>query len=273
MPFLESTDNIMIHYEEAGTGHPLVFVHGWAMSGRVWRFQEELADMCRVITVDLRGHGRSSAPCGCCGLAEFSADLSLLFDALGLSRATIVGWSMGAEVALVAFPALRKRLAGLILVGGTPRFAAGDGYPHGLPADETRGLALRLRRNYQKTMGEFFRRMFAVGELTREQENRIAREIVMGGRLPAPETAQLALADLAEADLRAVLPTVDLPLLLIHGVADTICPVGASQFMAERLPQARLAVMDGAGHAPFLSRPAEFNALIRNFLRDVYGSD
>jgi pimeloyl-[acyl-carrier protein] methyl ester esterase len=273
MPFVESMDKVMIHYEEAGTGHPLVFVHGWAMSGRVWRFQEELAEMCRCITVDLRGHGRSSAPHGCCSLAEFSDDLTLLFDTLGLSRATIVGWSMGAEVALDAFPALSKRLAALILVGGTPRFTASDDYPHGLPANETLGLALRLRRNYQKAMGEFFRRMFAPGELTWEQENRIAREIVMGGLLPTPETAQMALAALAEADLRAVLPTVGQPLLLIHGVADTICPVGASRFMAERLSQARLAVLDGAGHAPFMSRPAEFNALIRNFLRDVYGAD
>ncbi len=273
MPFLESSDKVMIHYEESGGGHPLVFVHGWAMSGRVWRFQKELADMYRFITVDLRGHGKSSAAQGCCSLAEFSADLSLLFDTLGLARATIVGWSMGAEVVLASFPALRKRLAAIVLVGGTPRFSKGDGYPHGLPVEETRGLALRLRRNYQKAMGEFFRRMFVEGELSREQENRIAREIVMGGRLPAPETAQMALAFLAEADLRAVLPTVDLPLLLIHGAADSICPAGASRFMAERLPQAQLAVLDGVGHAPFLSRPAQFNEVIRNFLRDVYGTD
>ncbi len=273
MPFLESMVNVTLHYEEAGIGHPLVFVHGWAMSERVWRFQEEeLSAMCRFISLDLRGHGKSSASHDCCSLADFSTDLSLLFDTLGLSRATIVGWSMGAEVALAAFPALRDRLAAIILVGGTPRFTKSDDYPYGQPAEETRGLALRLRRNYQKTMGDFFRRMFVAGELTREQENRIAREIIMGGRLPSPETAQMALAALAEADLRAVLPTVDLPLLLIHGVADTICPVGASRYMAKRVPQARLAVLDGMGHAPFLSRPDEFNALIRDFLGVVYGT-
>jgi pimeloyl-ACP methyl ester esterase len=273
MPFLETADKVTIYYDEAGSGPPFVFVHGWAMSGRAWRFQEELASICRFITVDLRGHGRSSPSPGRCGLVEFTADLALLFDRLGLSRATIVGWSMGAEVSLAAFPALHKRLAALVLVAGTPCFTAGSDYPHGLPLEETRGLALRLRRNYQKTMGEFFRRMFAEGELTREQENRIAREIVMGGQLPDPETAQTTLATLAEADLRAVLPTVDLPVLLVHGSADTICLPGASQFMTEQLHQARLTVIEGVGHAPFLSRPAEFNEIIRNFLREVYGAD
>jgi pimeloyl-ACP methyl ester esterase len=273
MPFLETADKVVIHYEEAGSGFPLVFVHGWAMSGRVWRFQEELANVYRVITMDLRGHGRSSASPGRCGLMEFAANLSLLFDRLGLSRATIIGWSMGAEVALAVFPVLRKRLAALILVGGTPRFTAGDDYPHGLPGEETRGLALRLRRNYQKTMGEFFRRMFAEGELTREQENRIAREIVMGGRLPDPETAQETLAALAEADVREVLPTIDIPVLLIHGSEDSICFPAASKFMVERLPQAQLTVLEGVGHAPFMSRPAEFNELIQNFLREVHGTD
>lgn len=273
MPFLETADMLTIHYKEAGIGPPLVLVHGWAMSGRAWRFQDELASLCRVITVDLRGHGRSSASPGRCGLGEFTADLALLFDRLGLSRATIVGWSMGAEVALAAFPALHKRLAALVFVGGTPCFTAGDDYPHGLPEEETRGLALRLRRNYQKTMGEFFKRMFAEGELTREQENRIAREIIMGGRLPDPETAQAALSTLAGADLREVLPTIDLPVLLVHGGADSICLPAASQFMAERLSHARLTVLEGVGHAPFLSRPAEFNELIRNFLREVYGTD
>jgi pimeloyl-[acyl-carrier protein] methyl ester esterase len=273
MPFLEIADKVMIHYEEAGTGPPVVFVHGWGMSGRVWRFQEELADICRVITVDLRGHGTSTASPDHCGLAEFTADLSFLFDRLGLVGATAVGWSMGSEVALAAFPVLRERLAALILVGGTPRFTESDDYPHGLPLEAMRGLALRLHRNYQKTMGEFFRQMFIVGELTREQENRIAREIVMGGRLPAPETALATLATLAEADLRAALPAIDIPVFLIHGGADSICLPTASQFMAERLPQARLTVMDGIGHAPFLSRPAEFNELVRIFLRNVYGTD
>ncbi len=63
MPFVER-EGIKIQYQDTGQGRPLVFVHGWAMSGVVWRFQSELADRYRLITMDLRGHGQSSASAG-----------------------------------------------------------------------------------------------------------------------------------------------------------------------------------------------------------------
>jgi pimeloyl-[acyl-carrier protein] methyl ester esterase len=68
-----------------------------------------------------------------------------------------------------------------------------------------------------------------------------------------------------------MLPAVDLPALVIHGSADTICPAGVAHYLVERIADARLMVFDGAGHAPFLSRPDEFNAIVREFLQEVYG--
>ena len=272
MPFLASRDGATLHYAEAGAGPPLVLLHGWAMSGRVWRFQaEEFNVGYRVITPDLRGHGASPEPGAGFGLAELAADLVALFARLDLQQVTLVGWSLGAQVALAAFPALRGRLAGLALVAGTPRFTATAGYPHGLDPQEVRGLGLRLRRDFDRTMGEFFRGMFAPDELSREQENRIAREIIMGGRLPVPAVARQALAVLGEADLRDVLAGIDRPVLLVHGTADGICLPGAATFMAERIPAARLRLIAGLGHAPFLSRPAEFNTMLKEFLQEVYG--
>ncbi|MGA2150913.1 MAG: alpha/beta fold hydrolase, partial [Geobacteraceae bacterium] len=75
-------------------------------------------------------------------------------------------------------------------------------------------------------------------------------------------------------DIREKLPAIDRPVLLIHGSADTICPPSVARYLAERLPDARLVMLDGAGHAPFLSRPDEFNAILRKFLQEeVYGRD
>lgn len=271
MPFVKCAPEVSIHYEEAGEGPPLIFVHGWSMSGRVWRFQHELADTCHLVAPDLRGHGGSSTPVSGYSLDDLAGDLVTMFESLDLAKAVLLGWSLGSQIALAAFTALRKRLAGLVLVGGTPRFTATDDYPYGLSANEPKGMGLRLRRNFNKTMGEFFRGMFVGGELSRIQENRIAREIIMGGRLPDLKTAMQTLETLASADLRAMLPQVDLPVLLIHGSSDAVCPPAVAHFMLERLPNARLAVMDGLGHAPFLSQPAEFNVLLRDFLREVYG--
>ncbi len=271
MPLFETPSGISIHYEGSGTGRPLVLVHGWATSGVVWRFQQPLAEACRLITVDLRGHGRSGSPLSGYGLTELTDDLASLFDELSLQDAVLLGWSLGAQVVLAAFPYLRERLTGLVLVGGTPRFTLAEGYEDGHPPSEPRGMGVGVRRDFQKTMGGFFRRMFAPGELSREQENRIAREIVIPGRLPEPSVALATLDILSTADLRAMLPAVDRPVLLIHGENDTICLPGASRYMAQHLPDARLVELQGTGHAPFLSRPDEFNRILSGFLREVYG--
>ena len=273
MPFFESNDMVNIHYEDCGAGRPLVFVHGWAMSGRVWRFQQELAASSRFISMDLRGHGQSNAPAHGYALDDFATDVVAMFARLDLTDAVLVGWSMGVQVVLQAFPVLRPRLAGLVLVAGTPKFIADAEYPHGLPPLEVKGMGLRLKRDFQRTMGAFFRGMFAEGELDPEHYQRIVHEIVMGGRSPEPEAARLSLQTLANVDLRPRLSQVDRPVLLVHGSMDNICLSAASCYMAEQLPSARLHIFSGSGHAPFMTRPLEFNGVIRDFLRGVYGGD
>ena len=275
MPTLTTPDGTSLSYSAAGRGRPLIFLHGWAMSGRVWHFQAEaFAPAWRVIVPDLRGHGRSNlSAAGGMAMADYAADLAILCTELDLSGATLVGWSMGAQVALEAFPLLRERLAAMVLVGGTPRFTAAADYPHGLPATEVRGMALRLKRDHSRTMGEFFKAMFAEGELVGEQYQRVVREIVIPGRQPAPEAALRALEALAGADERRLLSLVDRPVLLIHGAQDTICLPGASRYMAAELPAATLEILAGCGHAPFMSQPAQFNRLLEAFLERVYASD
>lgn len=273
MPFIETADNINIHYEEKGSGFPLVLVHGWGMSGRVWAFQGELAESFRLIAVDLRGHGKSSAPEEGYAFADFAADLELLFDRLDIRRAALLGWSFGAQVALEAYPGLRDRVAALVLVSGTPKFTAAADWPHGLPGTEARGLALRLRRGYDAAMGDFFRRMFAEGELSREANQRIAREIVIPRPIPDPRAVIATLDTLAGGDHRPILPSIECPTLVVHGDRDTICLSGAGRFMAESIPGARLSILEGVGHAPFLSRPDAFNRLVGDFLRGVAGRD
>jgi pimeloyl-[acyl-carrier protein] methyl ester esterase len=188
------------------------------------------------------------------------------FQEMSLEGAVLIGWSMGVLVALKAFHLLRSRLAGVVLVAGTPRFTVAADFPHGLSAAEVKALAAGLRRDYQKTMGEFFKRMFAKGEIDRSQYQRIVHEIVMGGGSPDRDAARESLQILTSLDLRDRLPLVDRPVLLIHGELDTICPAAASAYMADRLPEAALQIMPGCGHAPFMTRPEQFNGIVARFL-------
>ncbi|HKZ17470.1 MAG TPA: alpha/beta fold hydrolase, partial [Geobacteraceae bacterium] len=169
MPFIETTSGGAIHYESHGEGRPLVFIHGWSMSAQFWKYQAEaLSSSYRVVSMDMRGHGGSSGEAGSYTFADFASDTAALFEQLDLRNAVLTGWSMGAQVALQSFALIKERLAALVLVGGTPRFTASDDYPHGLAPVEARGMAIRLKRNYTKTMGDFFHGMFAEGELSRE---------------------------------------------------------------------------------------------------------
>lgn len=273
MPQLTTVGGTTLHYEEVGAGVPVVLVHGWAMSGRVWAFQRELGAACRLIMLDLRGHGASSAPAAGYAFADFAADIVALFDHLELRRAVLLGWSLGAQSVLEVERTLRDRLAGLVLVGGTPRFAAGNAWPHGLPASEVRGLALRLRRNYEATLGEFFQRMFVAGELSPADNQRLVREIVMNRRHPDPAAVAAALTTLAAGDQRPLLAGVSCPALVLHGDRDPICLPGAGRALAEGLPAGQLVMFPGLGHAPFLSRPELFNRQLGDFIREVAADD
>lgn len=256
-----------LHHEDAGAGPPAVLVHGWSLSSAA--FADEVRSLARAgrraVAPDLRGHGRSSAPGAPFGLADLARDLVRLLDALALERAVLLGWSLGAQVALAAAPLARPRLAALVLVSGTPRFTEGDGWPHGQPARGVEGLAARVRRDAPRAAARFFEGMFVDGEL--DGAARARAEAVRAAVSPADPAALLSGLDvLAREDLRAALPALDLPVLLVHGDRDPVCPAGASRAMAAAIPGARLVELPGAGHAPFLSRPGPFRDALASFL-------
>jgi len=260
-----AADGSRLAYLDRGEGRPLLFLHGWLMSHKVWAYQLPLGDRFRLVAPDLRGHGESGGDgfsyCGC------ASDLAGLMSHLELEDAVVVAWSMGAQIALRSLPLLRSRVSALVLVGGTPCFCSREGYPHGVPLAEARGMALRLRRGFTRTAGEFYRGMFSPEDEGSNDIGSMAKAVV--GRLPQLQVALDALDELVNSDLRSQLQDVDLPVLLLHGDSDRICPSGASRYMHEQLPQSRLHLFPKAGHAPFLTRTAEFNSLLSEFAGGV----
>lgn len=271
MAVIKAKDGAIISYSDQGSGLPLLFLHGWMMSKKVWHFQLPLSGVTgiRVITMDLRGHGGSTA-------AEFSydaciRDLEALLDHLGIKNVVIVGWSMGAQIAIKAYPLLKERISALILVGGTSCFCSREDYTGGLAAKEARGMAIRLKRDYKGTSGHFFKSMFSAEETARTDLGNIAARTV--ANLPALQISLSALNELTDNDLRALLPEIKLPVLIIHGAGDSICPLGAAEFMADHLPLNSLRIFAASGHAPFLSAAEKFNSELTAFIRTLNGRD
>jgi pimeloyl-[acyl-carrier protein] methyl ester esterase len=252
--------------EDTGSGPVLVAIHGWSLSGGWLLDALPVAILAgrRALAPDLRGHGRSSNA-GSFTLDELARDLVAAFDARAVERAVVLGWSLGAQVALAAMPLLRGRVAGLALVSATARFTEGVGWPHGLPERTLAALARQVERDAARATARFHDGMFLPGELDGAAA---ARAVALRARtpLPSPVALRAGLDVLGEADLRAALASVDVPALVVHGERDPICLPGAGRALAAALPRAALAVVPGAGHAPFLSRPDAFERALAPFL-------
>jgi pimeloyl-[acyl-carrier protein] methyl ester esterase len=266
MQKLTLTDGRQLAWREIGRGPALVLLHGWSMSSAVFaEVMTELAADFRLLAPDLRGHGSSEPGMGY-ALTDFADDLSAWLRHLDLQAVALVGWSLGGQVALQLAPGLSGRLRRLILVGTTPRFAAADDWSAGLPELQVRAMARDLKRNYLKTMGDFFALQFAGEAMPRERYRRIVDFAVRAGRLPEPEVALAALETLRREDQRSALGKVDVPVLVQHGELDRITLPAAADYLAAHLPAARLDLLPGVGHAPFLSRPQEVCRRWRDFL-------
>jgi pimeloyl-[acyl-carrier protein] methyl ester esterase len=270
MPWHEAAFGDRLWYREQGQGPALVLVHGWCMSSLVWRFQlDRLSAGFRVIAPDLRGHGDSPLGSGECSMETFAADIAALFHHLDLTGAILAGWSLGSLVAVSALPLLGRRVDGLALICGTPRFTSSEDFPHGLARVEADGMALKVRRNLKRALEGFVARMFVPGELAGDGREEQIRALLAAVPVPETDVAFQSLASLVGADVRKQLPAIDRPTLVISGERDPICPSPASAYMAERIPACRHVVYAGCGHAPFLTQSEQVSACLADFSREV----
>lgn len=267
----------------AGPGAPLLFIHGWGMHGGMWgRVLPLLAQHHRVLAVDLPGHGYSEAGKGE-GIREkeegpvspFTLHSSLfsidsIVDQLSAQFSeplNVCGWSLGGQVALrwaMRYPLQVNRL---VLVSSTPCFVQKANWPCAMAADTLAAFAAALQQDYAPTLRRFLALQVRGSEQERELLATLRSTLLSRGE-PDLAALQSGLEILRDCDLRAALPGVCQPALVIAGARDTLTPLAASQYMATKLPAARMAVIEGAAHAPFLSHPDEFVKHVAGFLHE-----
>jgi pimeloyl-ACP methyl ester carboxylesterase len=250
-----------IAFERAGIGPPLVLVHGAVCDRRVWRHQlDALSDEFTVVAWDAPGCGGSADPPGSYRLRDYADALAGFIAALALGRPHVLGHSFGGALVLELYRRHPKVPATLILV------ASYAGWAGSLPRAEVEqrlGFALevadRLPGGFEPTS---MRGLFSKVMSPETVDGLVA---IMSEIRPVA-TRAMAHA-LAEADLRDVLSTIDVPTLLVYGDADERSPPSVAEDMRDGIPGSRLVVMPGLGHECYLEAPEGFNAEVRRFLR------
>lgn len=238
----------------------LALLHGWGMNARVF---DMLADLLAadfdVRQLDLPGHGGRAALADNT-LQAWAADLALQLP----DGATLLGWSLGGQVAMRAALDHPHKITRLILLASTPKFVASEDWGRGMALADLQEFGAALMADPQATLLRF------LSLQTRGMPGQRAllqqlRQTMLAA--PAANGAALAagLAILRDADLRTELACLAQPTLVLHGALDILTPPAAGAWLAETLPAARHIEFSRAAHAPHLSHGEEVAAAIRHF--------
>ncbi|MGE5287247.1 MAG: alpha/beta fold hydrolase [Micromonosporaceae bacterium] len=255
-------DGVTLAYDDEGSGEPLVLVHGHPFDRSMWRPQtgEFARQGWRTVVPDLRGFGDSSVVGGPLPWEVYARDIAAVLDHLGLGAVVVAGLSMGGQIALEFYRLFPDRVRAMILAD---TFAQLDGPER---KKWRYDLADRLQR---EGMGgyanEVLPKMMAPYNI--EKQPAVAAHVLaMMNGAPA-RGAAVALRSRAERpDYTGLLAEIAVPVLIVVGRDDEFTPIADAELMRRTIPDATLAVIDGAGHMPNLEQAREFNETMSRFL-------
>jgi pimeloyl-[acyl-carrier protein] methyl ester esterase len=242
----------------------LALVHGWGMNARVFdALAELLADDFEVHALDLPGHGGRDALLPHNTLQSWADDLAQQLP----EGATLLGWSLGGQVAMRAALDHPHRIARLVLLASTPRFVMTEDWNHGMAATDLKDFGMALMADPQSTLLRFLS-LQTRGMPGQKALLQQLRQTLLAAPAADGEALAAGLSILRDTDLREELPGLTQPTLVLYGALDTLTPAAAGVWLAETLPVAQHLELPFAAHAPHLSHGGEVAAAIRRFAHD-----
>lgn len=274
---LPTPDGGVIRGVEAGEGPPLILLHGITLRADVWHRQWELTDECRVIALDLRGHGLSEAGSEGASIEANADDLAFLLESLDLQGAVIAGHSMGGMVLgrfiadhYVGNDELSHRVAGVGFISTAGRSPVGlaNGFLQSIaaPAQALAArfpkLADRLTSIPDNDLGHVLVR----STFGKKPDARDVREAADAFESLEVDQFLDAAPSILDHDVLEALAECELPASIIVGSRDPLTPVRESRRLAKALPDATITIVPDAGHQLMLERPDEVNEMLRSLL-------
>jgi len=265
-------DGTRIHVTDWGHGAPVVFSHGWPLSGDAWEDQMMfLADHgYRVIAHDRRGHGRSDKAWHGNDMNTYADDLGAVLEALDIGGATLVGHSTGGgEVARYIGRHGTGRVARAVLVGAvTPQMVVSPANPDGVPLSVFDGIREGVRLDRAQYFLDLAVPFYGFNREGGKASQGLVQNFMNLGMQCSLKSAYACVKQFSETDFTDDLRKMTVPTLVIHGDDDQIVPIASTGRRAvELLPQGRLSVFEGAPHGLPSTHKDKLNAELLAFLR------
>jgi 3-oxoadipate enol-lactonase len=262
MAFRRTRQQPAIAYEEAGAGDAVLFLHGIGGNRRNWAGElERVGASFRAIALDFRGYGDSAAIEEPFEFADLAADALGVLDELGVARAHVVGLSMGGLVAQAVYARAPDRVLSLCLVAC--RSAAEPVLPGARRENFIQARLEPLRAGGPEALAQSL-----APSLIGKQATPEARDAVMASLRKLRTDSYLKIMDARMRIAPFLDPsTVNVPSMIVGSDEDTVAPLDQMRALAEAIPQAQLAVIEGAGHLINIEKPDEFQAVLLEFLR------
>lgn len=271
----ENTTTIDLHYEDQGSGQPVVLIHGYPLDGHSWERQsrELLAAGFRVITYDRRGFGRSSKVGSGYDYDTFAADLNTVLETLDLRDVILVGFSMGTgELARYVARYGHERVAKLAFLSSLePFLVQTEDNPTGVDKQVFEGIEEAAKADRYAWFTQFYNDFYNLDE---NLGSRISEEVVRANWNTATTSAPVAAYAVVSSWIEDFRTDVDAvraankPSLILHGSADNILPIDATgrPFHAA-FPEAEYIEVDGAPHGLLWTHAEEVNAALLRFVQ------
>jgi non-heme chloroperoxidase len=272
MPTITTKDGTQIYYKDWGTGHAVVFSHGWPLSADA--LEDQMLFLAsrgyRCIAHDRRGHGRSDQPWDGNEMDTYADDLAELVQALDVKDAIHVGHSTGGgEVARYIGRHGTKRVSAAVLIGAVPplmlKTAANPG---GLPMeafDQIRAGVLADRSQFFTDLSAPF---YGANRPGAKVSDGLRHSFWLQGMLCGHKAAYDCIKAFSETDFTEDLKKFDVPTLILHGDDDQIVPIGAAALLSSKLVKgATLKIYPGLPHGMCSTNKDQINADLLAFFK------
>lgn len=267
----ENTDNVSLYYEDYGKGQPIVLIHGWPLSHRMWDNQIGALVNAgfRVIAYDRRGFGQSSKPFDGYDYNTMTSDLNDVITKLNLKNVILCGFSMGGgEVARYIGKYGSDNINKAILIGAvTPFLQETSDNKNAVDVSVFEGMKAGISDDHPGFFKEFGKNFVNYDKLN----DRLSMAQVELNWIRAMQASLKATLDCVDAfgktDFRDDLKSFDIPSLIIHGDDDAIVPFEVSgQKVHQMIEHAELSLIKNGPHGLSFTHPKELNKAILNFI-------